>query len=31
MKVEDVIVDCFAELHDLEVDIVLIEDSVELD
>ena len=31
MKVEDVIVDCFAELHDLEVDIVLIEDGVELD
>ena len=30
MKVEDMIVDCFAELHDLKVDIVLIEDGVEL-
>ena len=31
MKVEDVIMDCFAELHDLEVDVVLIENGLKLD
>ena len=31
VKVEGMIVDCFAELNDLKVDIVLIEDGVELD
>ena len=31
MKVKDMIMDCFPELYDLEVNIVLIEDGVELD